>query len=176
MTTAGQGERLEQHLLEPDGGIPNNPRLPLLVYRGVLPRDGDSADSCEALFAKHGWGDGWRNGIYPYHHFHSTAHEVLGIVRGQARVRFGGERGISLAVHEGDVVIIPAGVGHKRESASADLVVVGAYPKGQDWDICTGEPAERETALRNIPEVRLPQEDPVYGGSGPLIERWTRPG
>jgi uncharacterized protein YjlB len=167
-------ERVEQHFLGPDGDIPNNPRLPLLVYRDVLPRGGDAAAACERLFAEHGWGDGWRNGIHPYHHFHSTAHEALGIVHGHARVRFGGEHGISLEAKEGDVVVIPAGVAHKRESASPGLLVVGVYPVGQDRDLCTGKPEERETALGNVAAVASPKADPIYGARGPLMERWAR--
>src|SRR5882724_2925252 len=81
------------HLTD-DGRIPNNERLPLVIYRGALPLgDGDPASACEALFARHGWGAAWRDGIYDYQHFHATTHEVLGIVRGAARVIFGGPSG-----------------------------------------------------------------------------------
>ncbi len=105
-------------------------------------------------------------------HYHSTAHEVLGIARGEAAVRFGGESGVTLRVRPGDVVVIPAGVGHKREDASPDLLVVGAYPDGRDWDLCRGEPGERPRVLENIRRVPLPTADPVYGADGPLVEHW----
>ena len=106
--------------LEDDGSIPNNPSLPLLVYRQAvtLPED-DPATVFEALFTAHGWPAAWRNGIYPFHHFHSTAHEALGVYAGTATARFGGEGGIDMTVSAGDVVIIPAGVGHKAIEASA---------------------------------------------------------
>ena len=94
----------ELYRLADDGRIPNNPTLPLLVYRAVLRHRGeDAAEECESLFARNGWCGGWHNGIYAYHHYHPNAHEVLGIVRGAARVRFGGDRGPLLSLDTGDV-------------------------------------------------------------------------
>jgi uncharacterized protein YjlB len=161
------------HRFADDGAIPNNPTLPLLVYVGALKlsRD-DPAAPCEAVFAANGWGATWRNGIYPFPHYHSTAHEVLGICRGDAKVRFGGNTGMALAISAGDVVVIPAGVGHQNLGASADLLVVGAYPRGQSLDLCRGRADERPQALANIARVPLPDADPVYGADGPLIEHW----
>ena len=78
----------ETYLFEDDGGIPNS-RLALLVYRQALPAD---PAAMETRFAAHDWSGGWRNGIYPFHHFHSTAHEVLEIAHGSAEVMFGGPR------------------------------------------------------------------------------------
>jgi uncharacterized protein YjlB len=161
------------HAFADDGAIPNNPTLPFLVYPGALDLPGDDpAAACEAVFDVQGWGGSWRNGIYPFPHFHSTAHEVLGICHGEARVRFGGAAGIVLRVRPGDVVVIPAGVGHQNLGASADLLVVGAYPAGQNWDLCYGRPDERPRVLRNIARVPLPSSDPVYGPAGPLFEHW----
>jgi uncharacterized protein YjlB len=68
---------------EDDGAFPNSP-LPVLVYHEV-PEAGD-ARRCERLFAQNDWRGAWRNGIYSFHHFHSIAHEVLGVVRGSATV------------------------------------------------------------------------------------------
>jgi uncharacterized protein YjlB len=156
-----------------DGAIPNNPVLPLLVYpKAILVHQGDPAAICEMVFAANGWGNSWRNGIYSFHHYHSTAHEVLAIARGQATVHLGGEQGVQLEVDAGDVIVIPAGVGHKNLGSSPDLLVVGAYPAGQRWDLCDGSPGQRRQALRNIAAVPLPLADPVYGEQGPLIERW----
>jgi uncharacterized protein YjlB len=165
----------DAHRFADDGAIPNNPTLPFLVYAGALelPRD-DPAAACEAVFARNRWGGSWRDGIYSFAHYHSTAHEVLGICRGEAKVRFGGETGVVLRVRAGDVVVIPAGVGHQNLGASADLLVVGAYPRGQSWDLCGGSAAERPEALANIARVPLPTADPVYGADGPLIEHWLR--
>ena len=122
---------VETYRFADDGIVPNNPALPLVVYRGALPAAGDRASACERMFAEHGWPDSWRNGIYADHHYHSTAHEVLGIARGSARVRLGGEGGQTVELRAGDVVAIPVGIALKRESASADLLVIGAYPCGQ---------------------------------------------
>jgi uncharacterized protein YjlB len=163
----------ERHLFEDDGAIPNNPRLPFLVYPGALDLGGDDpAAVCEAVFAANRWDRSWRDGIYPFPHYHSTAHEALGICRGEARVRFGGAKGLVLTVRASDVVVIPAGVGHQNLGASADLLVVGAYPPGPSWDLCTGKPAERPRVLDNIAAVPLPPADPLFGEDGPLIERW----
>jgi uncharacterized protein YjlB len=156
-----------------DGTVPNN-RLPLVVYRGALAADGERAGRCEEMFAAHGWPGAWRNGIYEHHHYHSTAHEVLGIAAGSARVRLGGENGQTVELRTGDVVVIPAGVAHKRESASADLLVIGSYPNGQRPDICRAEPAVHDNAAANVARVPLPASDPVTGNAGPLLECWKQ--
>ena len=93
-----------------DGSIPNNARLPFLLYRGAVGLTGsaDPAAVLEELFNANDWGDSWRNGIYEYVHYHSRTHEVLGIARGHARVRFGGNEGKIIALRSGDVVILPA--------------------------------------------------------------------
>jgi uncharacterized protein YjlB len=163
---------IEEHLFADDGRVPNNPRLPLVVYRGALATGPGAAAACEALFADNGWSGGWRAGIYAYHHYHSTAHEVLGVVAGSARVRLGGEGGAIVELHAGDVVVIPAGVAHKSEDASPDLLVVGAYPGGRGPDMRVPGMGERERALANIAAVLLPAKDPVCGAAGPLIKRW----
>jgi uncharacterized protein YjlB len=155
-----------------DGRIPNNPNLPLLLYRGALAPDALEADACEAVFAANDWRGGWRNGIYGRHHYHSTAHEVLGIVRGRARVTFGGPEGRTVDLAAGDVAVLPAGTGHKREDASADLLVVGAYPGGMGYDTRWGDAAEHDEAVAAIRRVPLPARDPVYGADGPLVARW----
>lgn len=163
-------ETIEEYGFADDGQIPNNPHLPLFVYRGALGTGGDAAQACEALFTRHGWPAAWRNGIYPHHHYHSTAHEALGIVAGSAEVRFGGESGRTVAVGVGDVVVIPAGVAHKCEAASPDLLVVGAYPRGQTPDLQRAGAEER--VRERIAQAPLPEADPVRGGAGPLIKRW----
>jgi uncharacterized protein YjlB len=165
---------IEGHALGDDGLIPNNKRLPLIVYRQVLPLDGlsgDPARAFEALFRSNGWGNAWFDGIYEFHHYHSTAHEVLGLARGRAAVQFGGPHGPVLDLASGDVVVIPAGVGHCRLDGE-DLIVVGAYPEGQEWDLCRASEADRAKALENIPWVPLPRLDPVFGASGPVFALW----
>jgi uncharacterized protein YjlB len=163
-------------MFKDDGVIPNNPRLPFVHYRTPvdLSKSGDPAAVFEELFRSNGWSDAWRNGIYDYVHYHSSIHEVLGIARGQAKVRFGGSKGKTIDLRPGDVAILPAGTGHQRLSASDDLLVVGAYPSAGKYDECTGSAQERETALRSIPKVPLPAKDPVYGPGGPLRSAWRR--
>ena len=166
-------DAIRAHRFDDDGAIPNNPQLPLLVYPGAVAVSGaDPAAAFEEIFAANGWGGSWRNGIYPFPHYHSTAHEVLGIARGEAKVRFGGATGIVLDVHAGDVVVIPAGVGHQNLGASGDLLVVGAYPGGAGFDLCRGRADERPRVLDNIRQVALPAADPVYGRAGPLLAQW----
>ena len=156
-----------------DGLVPNHPRWPMLVYPGAvtLPDSADPASILEALFGANSWGRSWRNGIYPYVHYHSRIHEVLGIARGTAEVRFGGDKGEVLTVKAGDVAILPAGTGHQRLSSSADLLVVGAYPPDGTYDLCTSAEQHAE-ALRTIPRVGCPDRDPVYGSDGPLLQLW----
>jgi uncharacterized protein YjlB len=159
--------------LKDDGAIPNNPRLPLLIYKRALSLPGqDPAAAIERLLAKNQWGGSWRNGIYFYHHYHSTAHEVLVAFCGSTTVQLGGEHGITETIEPGDVLLIPAGVGHKNLGSSNDFAIVGAYPAGQNWDMCYGKPGERPRADENIDRVPLPKADPIYGTAGPLMEQW----
>ena len=162
----------ERFVFADDGRIPNS-RLPVLLYRGVLGARSRDAAAFEELFAAHGWHGAWRNGIYPFHHFHTTTHEVLGVARGWAEVRLGGEAGADVRLEAGDVVVIPAGVGHKHERSSAGFLVVGAYPDGRDWDVRRGEPGDRAQALTNLAVVPLPTTDPVHGADGPLLAAWS---
>jgi uncharacterized protein YjlB len=159
---------------EDDGETPNNPRLPLVVYRAAVNLAGehDPAAPFERAFARHGWGDGWRNGIYSFLHFHTATHEVLGIARGRATVEFGGARGQALAVEAGDVVVLPAGTGHRRIEASGDLLVVGAYPRNASFDQKRPGQVDHKKAVAAIAEVPLPEMDPVHGREGPLMALW----
>lgn len=169
-----QDPDIQAHLFDDDGRIPNNPELPLLIYPDVLLKPAALPSECERLFGENGWGGSWRDGVFPYHHYHSTAHEVLGVVRGSARIAFGGEAGVTVEVGMGDVVVIPAGVGHRNIGSSSDFLVVGAYPRDQTWDLRTGEPGERPEVLENIAHVALPETDPVFGKEGPLLRYWAK--
>ncbi len=156
-----------------DGTFPNNQALPVLVLRQAVRREvGDRARTFERVFRTHDWRGLWRDGIFSYHHYHSTAHEVLAVVEGAARVQLGGPDGHAFDVDAGDVLVLPAGVAHKNLGAARDFLVVGAYPDGQDWDLKRGRPGERPAADRNIEQVPLPVCDPVYGDEGPLVEHW----
>ena len=153
-----------------DGTIPNS-HLPLLVYRAAVPAD---AASIERVFAANRWPPAWRDGVHPFHHFHSTAHEVLGVARGQAAVLFGGPAGDVLTVQAGDVVVVPAGVAHCNQQQSADLLIVGAYPDNACHpDLRRGQPAEYHEAMAAIRAVPAPPADPVVGHDGPLLRLWA---
>lgn len=152
--------------------VPNNDRLPVLIYRGALDTSGpDPAANFEQAFLRNGWPPQWRNGIYDFHHYHSTAHEVLGIAAGHAGVILGGPGGHELNLSAGDILVLPAGTGHCSLQASADFLVVGAYPPGQSWDICRSAPsqAERER-MHTLP---LPGSDPLSGSDGALPRLWN---
>lgn len=157
------------------GPFPNHPRLPVLIYRGAfaLPKDPSAAAArIERTFEDNAWSGGWRNGIYGFHHFHSNSHEVLGCYSGSARVELGGPTGPVVDIERGDVVVLPAGTAHRKQSASSDFRIVGAYPGGQSYDTRRGDPAERLEVERRIASVPLPAADPVYGASGPLFLHW----
>src|SRR6185312_1108590 len=157
-----------------DGSVPNNP-LPMLVYKSALNLGGDAEREIETLFAANGWGHGqWRNGIFPFVHYHSMIHEALGIARGHARVRFGGNGGEELALSPGDIAVLPAGTGHQRLSDGGGLVVIGAYPPQGTYNLCRGGNAEHDAALATIAQVPTPESDPVRGKDGPLPRLWRR--
>jgi len=164
--------RIITHLLKDNGAFPNS-RLPLLIYQGALdlPEE-DPASAIETLIQANQWGNDWRNGIFSYHHYHSTAHEVLLVYGGSAKVQLGGEPGVIDTIGVGDVIIIPAGVGHKNLGASNDFQVVGAYPPRQNVDMWYGKPGERPRTDQNIARLPLPATDPVFGKAGPLLDHW----
>jgi len=163
-------------LFADDGWIPNHPKWPMLFYKAGIDLAGhsDPAVRIEQVFNANGWGrGGWRNGIFPYVHYHSMIHEVLGIARGRAKVRFGGEKGQVVEVKAGDVALLPAGTGHQRIDASNDLLVIGGYPAGGTYNLCRGGKAEHDEALSQIPQVPRPDSDPVHGANGPLARLWS---
>jgi uncharacterized protein YjlB len=162
-------------VFEDDGLVPNN-TLPLVIYKGVLQFDDrDAEKAIEDLFRANGWGqDIWRNGIYGYLHYHATVHEALGIARGHARVRFGGDAGKEFELDAGDVATLPAGTGHQCLHATRDFSVVGAYPPGARMQVTRPTPENHAHALKTIPEVKRPDSDPVLGKDGPLTQLWSR--
>jgi uncharacterized protein YjlB len=161
----------EKLLFKDDGHIPNSP-YPLLLYRQAFPaRNAEGAAWLEKRFAQHNWTNSWRNGVYPFHHYHSTSHEVLGVYAGTALLHLGGEAGQKVTVQAGDIIVIPAGVGHKN-LGSDNLGIVGAYPDGRNWDVNRGLPGERPQTDKNIAALPIPTTDPLLGKSGGLLSIW----
>lgn len=162
----------EKYYFEDDGKIPNS-KFPLLLYKNAFSERGNNgANWLEKHLAKNNWTNSWRNGVFTYHHYHSISHEVLGIYEGSALLKLGGEAGKEMKVEAGDIIIIPAGVGHKKLSSSADFAVVGAYPDGKSYDVLKGEAGERPKADQNIAAVPIPKLDPYLGQNGGLSEIW----
>ena len=171
--TLNDALRVIAHHLAPGGAIPNHPRWPLLVYpSAVAITTSDPAAAFEELFDRNGWPAAWRNGIHPFHHFHCDAHEALGVYSGEVTAQFGGDGGIVITARPGDVIVLPAGTGHKKLSSQGGLGIVGAYPAGQTPDMCTPLASRVKRSASAIARVALPSRDPVYGPNGPLFTHW----
>ena len=155
----------------PSAWVPNNNNLPVLCYPSAIKSDADLAEVFEQLFRANGWVGCWRNGIFSYQHYHTKAHEVLGIAAGSARILLGGPDGQVFSVGAGDCLVLPAGTGHQNLESSPDFLVVGAYPPNQHADICIREAnADDLAAIKAVP---LPDTDPIAGSDGPLPKLWT---
>lgn len=172
-TPSQQPPRIVAHRLQPSGGIPNHSRWPLLVYPAAVAIAGsDPAAAFERLFDANAWPAAWRDGVYPYHHFHCDAHEALGVYSGEVTVQFGGDDGVVLTARPGDILVLPAGTGHRRLSSRGTVGIVGAYPQGQRPDMCTPQPEALQRNAAAAASVPLPSADPVFGAHGPLFEHW----
>ena len=159
--------------LNENGNFPNNPELPVLVYKNVFElNDKDPASTIETIFSKNEWGGMWRNGIYSFHHYHSTAHEALGVYGGWAEVQLGGPGNKPVRIEKGDLVVLPVGTTHKKINSGDGFAVVGAYPDGQTWDMNYGKDGELPKTKTNISKVALPKNDPVFGKEGKMFEYW----
>jgi uncharacterized protein YjlB len=163
--------QVKSFLFNDDGEIPNNPELPVIVYKGIFK---NITDEIEPAFNRHQWTNSWTNGVFDYHHYHTNTHEVLGVKSGQATVLIGGEEGERLELKIGDVIVLPAGTGHKKLKSSTDFAVVGAYPDGKSPNMRKRDSVERAQALTEIQNVPVPKTDPVFGDRGPLLEKWKK--
>jgi uncharacterized protein YjlB len=161
----------EKLFFKDDGQIPNS-KYPLLLYRNAFNlRNDEGAEWLEKHFATNNWTNSWRNGVYSFHHYHSTSHEVLGVYSGEALLHLGGEQGQKIKVQAGDIIVIPAGVGHKN-LGSDNLGIVGAYPDGRSWDVNKGLPGERPGTDKTIAALPIPVTDPLRGKDTGLPVIW----
>ena len=109
--------------------MPNHPRFPVLLYRGVRGARTGAASALEALFARNGWPPQWRDGIYAFHHYHTRGHEALGVAAGGgagAARRAGRARGDA---RDRDVACSRRGPGPAGVTGY-ELLVVGAFRPG----------------------------------------------
>ncbi|HKK17619.1 MAG TPA: cupin domain-containing protein, partial [Opitutales bacterium] len=159
---------------EESENIPNHPNFPVLLYRGALDADeGPLAEAFESCYQKNDWRGAWRWGVYDFHHYHSNAHEVLGVASGEAELKLGGPKGRTVTVRAGDVVVLPAGTGHMNVGSSGDFQVVGAYPAGQEnKDLIRNDEPLDDTIRERIKNVARPTADPIFGEDGPLLSEW----
>lgn len=172
-TASSDSAQVIAHRLAPAGAIPNHPRWPLLLYPGAVALEGaDLAAIFEALFDRNRWPAAWRNGVHPYQHFHSNAHEALGVYSGEVTVQFGGEAGVVVTARPGDVIVLPAGTGHRKLASRGKLGVVGAYPAGQSPDLCLPQLSNGRRDAQAVLAVPLPECDPVQGAGGALFSHW----
>jgi uncharacterized protein YjlB len=176
LTALLRSRRVATFRFRDDGFIPNNRVFPVTLYRSAvkLPRSLDPAAVWEEIFESNGWGDTWRDGIYDYLHYHSRIHEVLGIARGSATVRLGGNKGRIIKLKAADAVIIPAGTGHQRLSASKTFIAVGAYPPDGSYDECGPTVEEHDRNVKIVRRIGRPRKDPIFGSDGPLLKAWKQ--
>ncbi len=143
----------------------------MVLIRGALDGPADD-DEVHELYRSNGWQGCWTWSVYDFHHYHSTAHEALAVATGEAVLMLGGEGGREVTLRPGDLVVLPAGTGHRRLRASDSFAVCGAYPPGQEADLLRPEEADPEEARERIGAVPLPRTDPFYGAHGPLTGLW----
>lgn len=173
MSAPGGQAPAEPRLLRfgPDGAVPNNPALPVVLIPGAVP--GGGAEAIHALYRASGWAGGWTWTVYDFTHYHPDAHEALTVAAGWAEIQLGGPGGPVERVEAGDALVLPAGTGHRRIAASDDFAICGAYPPGQaDFDtVRAGDSIPAGTA-ETIAAVPLPETDPLRGADGPLARLW----
>lgn len=167
--------RVQKHQIPAHGLIPNTSiqHKPLLIYRSAFPA-GTSVSAIEAHLGSVGVvSPAWRYPMYEFTHFHSTSHEVLCVYAGRARLCFGGEDNdgrVEEEVGAGDVVVVPAGVGHRMlQEVQKGFMMVGSYPQGYSWDMCHGKAGEEEK-VKAIGKLPWFERDPIYGDEGPVLD------
>ena len=161
------------YFLKDNGKFPNS-HLPVLHYPGVVKVPVLFAGKrIKALFRRNGWSNNWRDGIFTYAHYHSNTHEAMAVIRGRTTLQLGGEYGTQIKIQKGDLLIIPAGVAHKNMGDQKDVICIGGYPEGKDFDINTGEPGERPGTDQVIAALPVPANGPLCPDTE-LFTIWSR--
>ncbi|KAH7245476.1 hypothetical protein BKA59DRAFT_475855 [Fusarium tricinctum] len=163
--------------------IPNSPK-PLLLYKNAFVRDGQ-VDRTAAFdtFHKNQWDVQWvvRYGQYQRSHYHSQTHEVMVVVSGPGRIRWGvadlsddwkehtygkgyEDGGLDIEVNVGDVFVIPAGVAHKSYDPHATSAEFGCL---------TGAARGIEAENPRIAVAEVPLEGFCMMGAYPRGFSWT---
>ncbi len=165
-------EKVIHQIISRNELFPNNDDFPLLIYKQAFDVAAAIPEQLQNHLKDNQWLNSWVDGIYDYHHYHSNTHETLVIISGHCTVQMGGDAGSSYEVHAGDVIIIPAGVAHKRLSGSADFKCIGAYPEGIEPNMNYGKKEEHPEVDKSIHSIGLPAYDPIFGKKGLLFEYW----
>jgi uncharacterized protein YjlB len=155
--------------------IPNTSiqKKPLMIYHSAF-LSSASASTMESHLSTVGVvTPQWRYTMFSQSHFHSTAHEVLCVAHGKAKLCFGGEdnpKKVEPVVEKGDVMVVPAGVAHRLlEDIEGGFSMVGSYPNGKGWDMCYGNEGE-EKKVKGIGALGWFEKDPIYGDEGPALQ------
>lgn len=172
--TALKDLRVSSILIPAFGLIPNTSiqKKPLLIYYSAF-HSSASASTIESHLSAVGVvSPQWRFTMYSQSHFHSTAHEVLCVTSGKARLCFGGEENpqrVEEVLEKGDVMVVPAGVAHRlQKDIDGGFNMVGSYPTGKSWDMCYGREGEEEK-VKGIGSLGWFERDPIYGDEGPSL-------
>lgn len=162
---------IEKFFFEGNGRVPNS-RLPLLIYRNVIRWD---VTTMEAIMRQNKWVTSWHahDGMWPRHHFHCEAHEFICVTKGAHLGKFGGHNGKKSQLNAGDVIVIPAGVGHCGLEISDDLDLTGGFHDGFGVvDFRMGFPEEYAELRARARQIPVLDYDPFFGVDGPLAQIW----
>jgi len=163
----------QQYFVGKNGYFPGS-KFPVLHYEQALLLPAFfSGQYVRSIFQKHNWSNNWRNGIYTVHHYHSNTHEAMAAIKGQAMILLGGMHGRNVLLKKGDVIVIPAGVAHMNLGDEKDIICIGGYPFGKDYDMNYGKADEHPMVDDNIRQVGTPALGPLYGFTDPLVEIWS---
>ena len=163
----------QQYLVEKNGYFPGS-KFPVLHYKENLQLPTFFPGKyVRSVFQENNWTNNWRSGIYTFHHYHSTAHEVMAVIDGRTIILLGGINGKNVLLKKGDVIVIPAGVAHMNLGDENDITCIGGYPSGRGYDMNYGTPDEHPMVDINIRHLPILDSGPLYGQDDPLISIWN---